>query len=313
ISPKLQYLIPSAILGSAVSLSLLILVVTVTFPLRLAGHPRRSHVRPLFSYGAWVTITNLASPLLEAADRLLIGSMLGPKAVAYYQVPFNLAVRIRILPGVVSRTLFPRLSALRASNAAELSTSAVRGLAAVMTPLIVFGLFLMQPFLVVWTGQEFASKAASVGQLILVGVWINSLAYIPFTHLQAIGRPDIVARFHAVELVPFVGILWWSVHAFGLLGAALAWSARCAVDGLLLFWAARFGSRLTLHLYVPALLVIAAYVLARVLSWKTGLGVGVWIGLTTVSIVWAVKTTPSARDQIRKTMRLVQERALRRA
>jgi len=62
--PKLQYLISSAIVGSAVSLLLMILAVTVVFPLRFEGRPRKSQIRPLFSYGAWITITNLAGPLL---------------------------------------------------------------------------------------------------------------------------------------------------------------------------------------------------------------------------------------------------------
>src|SRR5581483_200558 len=102
----------------------------------------------------------------------------------YYQVPFTLAARLRIVPCVISRTLFPRLSAPDAKPAAGLSTEAVRALMAALTPMVVFGVFFMHPFLSLWVGHAFASKAMSVGETVLIGVWLNSLAYIPICHLQ---------------------------------------------------------------------------------------------------------------------------------
>ncbi|SDH72179.1 Membrane protein involved in the export of O-antigen and teichoic acid [Paraburkholderia phenazinium] len=311
--PDLQYVISAAILGSAASLLLMAVVVCRMFPLSFAAGPRRAFVKPLFSYGAWVTVTNLASPLLETADRLLIGSVLGPQAVAWYQVPFNLAVRVRILPGVLTRTLFPRLSALGIQDATELSTRAVRGLAAVMTPLIVFGIFLMQPFLELWTGHAFAVRAMSVGEAILLGVWINSLASIPYSHLQAIGRPDIVARFHALELLPFIALLWWTVHRFGLLGAALAWSTRCAVDAILLFWAARFGSQLTQNLLAPALLVSAAFAATLLFPWPSLAGIAAWIVLCGAALGWAMRAEPAARARIQRALSSILQYRWRRA
>ncbi|MFP3564351.1 flippase [Paraburkholderia sp. SIMBA_030] len=298
LGPTLQNLIAAAILGSTATLILMAEVVRRWFPLKFAAGPLKHHIKPLFSYGAWVSVTSLASPLLETADRLLIGSALGPHAVAYYQVPYNLASRVRILPGALARSLFPRLSALEKTSASELADSAVRGLAVALTPLIVFGIFLMQPFLILWTGHDFASKSVSVGETILVGVWINSLAFIPFSHLQATGRPDIVARFHLVELVPFIAFLWWALHAFGLTGGALAWSARCAVDSLLLFIAARFGLRLVGFLFVPALLVIAAYVTTLLLPWPSWPRVATWALLTVAALVWSTVAEPQLRARV---------------
>ena len=74
----------------------------------------RSRSRALFSYGAWVSVTNLISPLLESLDQLMIGSVLGVEAVAYYAVPMNLATRSQIVAGALARALFPRLSRLEA-------------------------------------------------------------------------------------------------------------------------------------------------------------------------------------------------------
>ena len=293
--PDLEYVIGAAIAGSVIALLLKIAVVCRVFPLRFAAGPAKCWIRPLFSYGAWVTVTNLASPLLETADRLLIGSVLGPQAVAYYQVPFNLAIRARILPGVISTTLFPRLSSLDAKSATALASRALRGLAAVMTPLIVFGIFLMQPFLTIWTGHEFANNATSVGEAILVGVWFNALAYIPYSHLQAIGRPDVVARFHALEILPFAACLWWALHSIGLIGAALVWSGRIAIDLLLLFSAARFGTRLARHLVTPGLLVAAAFVVTLLVPWQTLAYFAAWAVLTSAALLWVWRVEPAVR------------------
>lgn len=296
--PSLQHLIPAAILSSTASLALLIVVVCWAVPLRFSTGPRLRFIKPLFSYGAWVTVTNLLSPLLSTADRLLISGTIGAQAVAYYQVPFNLAMRARILPGVITRTLFPRLSALEQTSANELAVAAVRGLAAATTPMIVFGIFLMRPFLTLWTGHDFASRASAVGEVILVGVWVNSLAFIPSSHLQAMGRPGVVARLHLVELVPFVVLLWGALHTFGLVGAALAWSTRCAADGILLFAATGYGKQMSRHLCVPALLILTTYGMVELLRSPSWLRATVWSSLTILSLIWAARSEPQACERV---------------
>ncbi|MDQ7979875.1 flippase [Paraburkholderia sp. SARCC-3016] len=290
--PHLRYLVFGTLAAGIAALALTALVVWRVFPLSLANGPRRDLVRPLFSYGAWISLTNLAQPLLETADRLLIGHALGPQAVTYYQVPFNLAQRVRLFPFVIIRTLFPRLSALDATSAAALSFGAIRGLAAALTPMIVFGIFVMHPFLSLWLGREFASRATSVGEAILVGIWINSLTMIATTHLQATGKPGIVARLQTYEVLPFLALLCWMLQHFGVLGAALAWSARCLVDGLLLFYAARLDARPIRMLATPALIVVGAYLGTLVcapLSWP---GIALWFGMTGVALAWSAHMEP---------------------
>ncbi|WP_052391736.1 flippase [Paraburkholderia bannensis] len=292
--PSLRHLVYGTLVAGMAALALNAVVVWRIFPLRFAGGPRRALVSKLMSYGAWISVTSLAQPLLETADRLMIGSALGPQAVTWYQVPFNLAGRVKLLPSVLTRTLFPRLSSLDAAHAAELSASTIRGLAAALTPMTVFGMFLMHPFLTLWVGQEFTSHAASVGETILLGIWINSLASIAACHLQATGRPGIVARFQAYEMLPFFALLWWAMHSFGVLGAALAWSARCLLDGVLLFHAAKLDARPARPLLAPALIVALAYVatlLFAPLSWPF---IAAWIGMTAVSLGWTARSEPQA-------------------
>src|SRR5205085_1624642 len=80
---------------------------------------------------------------------------------------------------------------------------------------------------------------APVGEVLLLGMWLNSLAVIPYAFLQAQGRPDLPAKFHVLEVPPYIGGLVLGLHTGGILGAAWAWTARAGADGVLLFAAAR--------------------------------------------------------------------------
>ena len=296
--PNLRYLVYGTLVAGIAALLVTAFAVWRVFPLRFAAGPRRDLVGKLFSYGAWISVTSLAQPLLETADRLMIGHALGPQAVTYYQVPFNLAGRVRIFPSVIARTLFPRLSALDAASAEALSSSSIRGLAAALTPMTVFGIFLMHPFLSLWVGQDFAARAASVGETILVGIWLTSIASLAACHLQATGKPGIVARFQAYEMLPFFALLWWMLQHFGVLGAALAWSARCLLDGVLLLHAARLDARPTRMLAVPALIVAVAYIGTLVFAPLTWPAIAVWLGTTAVALVWSARTEPRAYTRV---------------
>lgn len=259
--PELSWLIPAAVLARAFSMLPFAVAAVRVLPIRLVAGPRRHFVRPLLGYGGWVTVTSLATPILETMDRMLIGGVLGAASVAYYTVPMELSGRFRILPGALARSLFPRMSAQGGAEALRQAERSLSLLAAIMTPIIVVGILVMKPFLAVWVGTDFAARAAPVGEIILVGIWINSLAFLPYTQLQAIGNPDIVAKFHALEIMPFVGLLWIGVSKWGLPGAAMAYTARVFVDALLLFSAAKL-KRSMARIWAGQLLVIGAWVAA---------------------------------------------------
>jgi len=94
---------------------------------------------------------------------------------------------------------------------------------------------LAQDGLTLWLGAEFAKHSFRVLQWLAVGVFINSLANVPFALLQGVGRPDLIATLHLIELPLYLGLLWWLIGTRGIEGAAIAWTARVAIDALSLF------------------------------------------------------------------------------
>ena len=111
-----------------------------------------------------------------------------------------------------------------------------------MTVLLLIGplaiLFFFAPQLLnLWLGPQVANATGTATRVLAVGLLFNAAAYVPSTFLSAFGRPDINAKFHLLELAIHLPLAWWLVSTLGILGAALAWSARVAFDCLLLFWA----------------------------------------------------------------------------
>lgn len=238
VGPSLTLLIPATILCRMLSSGVMGVAAARVLELTHPQWPTREIARSLLGYGAWITVTNIVSPLLDAADRLIIGAILGVRSVTYYAIPYNLAGRMTILPGALSRTLFPLLSYESQSGSQRIASQGTRVLATILTPIVVVGIVLMRPFLTVWVGAEVADRSFVVGEIVLFGVWMNSMAYMPYTQLQGQARPEIVAKFHLFEFVPFLGVLWAGLHLYGLAGAAAAWSLRVTADAILLYWAA---------------------------------------------------------------------------
>jgi O-antigen/teichoic acid export membrane protein len=298
VGSDLAGLLMSATIALVASTTLSFAVIVVSFPLR--GRPRIDVHRlgTLLRYGGWVTVTGLAGPFLTVVDRILIGAVLGARAVTRYTVPFALVSRGQILSSSLARTIFPRFSALDEADAAHVSRESLNALVAVMTVLTVIGAVLLDPFLRVWVGADIASSSAPVGEILLFGVWLNSLAAVPFVLLQAQGRPDLPAKFHLLELAPYIGGLVVALHLAGIRGAAWTWSGRAAADAVLLFCAAHRMSRgvepVEWRKIVPgALLVGAACTASLTIFHAPSIRVTVGGALVVTSLLWAWRVAPA--------------------
>jgi O-antigen/teichoic acid export membrane protein len=267
-------------------------------------------LRELLGFGAWVSISSVVSPVMESFDQMLIAAILGPASVAHYSVPMNLATRSQIVAGALARTLFPRLSRLAADEARWLASRAVVTLAFSYGAACGPAVLLAGPFLRLWVGEEFAAQATPAAQILLIGAWANGIAFIPFGLLQGQGRPDVTAKLHMLEVLPFLLGSYGLMVAAGVSGAAVAWTARTVADCLLLLWLARCWSPYLVRA-VPAVgLMAASWLLAQVvpapLPWA--LGSAVVIGL--LFALSALVLDPTLREAARKAAGSVLARIL---
>lgn len=192
----------------------------------------------LFSFGGWVMITSIVGPFLVYLDRFLIGSLLNMAAVAYYTAPYEMVTRVWIISASLAMTLFPAFSTLEGVRDRErLSFFFARSIKYVLLisgTIIVLIVVYAEQILQIWLGGDFAAESTAAMQVLALGVLINSLAQTPFALLQGVGRPDLPAKFHLIELPIYVGIAWILIGEFGIAGAAGAWTVRVALDTVLL-------------------------------------------------------------------------------
>jgi hypothetical protein len=94
----------------------------------------------------------------------------------------------------------------------------------------------------------------------------GALGLVGFTLLQSQGRADVTGKVNIVEFLPFIGILWGLTIAFGIVGAAAAWTLRCTADALVILWLSGMKRGDFVLLLPPAALLVASPVTARFLD-----------------------------------------------
>jgi O-antigen/teichoic acid export membrane protein len=199
-------------------------------------------VRPLMSFGGWVLIAGLVVAGLTSVDRFLIGAICTTADVGFYSAPVDALGRLFILPASFVSVLFPTFSRLARGDGANLARvfgRSLKFLILLMAPLaLTFSVF-AHPILRFWLGPAFAAQSAGVFRLASLTVLVSSIGWIPYALLQAIGRPDLPARFILLESPIFLGMLWVMIHRFGPAGAAGATLIRASVEVAWFLWALR--------------------------------------------------------------------------
>lgn len=232
----LPYIVGSLILARLVILLAHAVLVAHHADWRTHGRPApdsRRHRRDLFSFGIWMTLSNIISPLMVSADRFIISMVLGAGMVAFYTVPFEMLIRVLILPAALTTALFPLLTDRIAAASAEARTLYRRSLRAtigIMGAVCLPLALLSYQGLKLWLGEDFASASWLVACVLSLGIFLNGIAHVPFTAIHAMGYPRVTALLHVAELVVYIPLLILALHQFGLVGAAVAWTIRVAID-----------------------------------------------------------------------------------
>jgi O-antigen/teichoic acid export membrane protein len=174
-------------------------------------------------------------------DRLLIGSLITMAAVTFYTAPYEVVTRLWVIPLSLAMTLFPAFSTLEGigdrHRMGVLFARSIKYTLLALGPIVVLLVLFAKEALQIWLGGDFPSASSTVLRWLAVGVFINSLAHVPYALLQGIGRPDITAKFHLLELPIYVGIAWFSIPHWGIAGVGAAWTLRATLDAILLFLA----------------------------------------------------------------------------
>jgi O-antigen/teichoic acid export membrane protein len=215
-------------------------------------------------------------------DRLVIASLSGAKAVAYYTVPYNFVSQTMVISRSLSGAIFPRLASASVELAMDITLRATTLLVAVMTPVVIVGLFVVHPFLTFWVGEAFALSSAGVAEIILLGVWLNALVIPHNARLLATDNPKRVVIIYIIQIPAYFSMLWLGITQWGIVGAAAAWSLRVLLDTTMQLHVAG-ALRHTIRVVPPPLILV---VTAALVSLETEMQSPIrWvIGLTLLGL-----------------------------
>jgi O-antigen/teichoic acid export membrane protein len=247
----------------------------------------------LLAFGGWVTVSSVVVPILLYMDRFIIGMSLTMAAVAYYSIPYEIVTRLWIIPTSLVATLFPAFSMLTSQGQPErlapLLGRSMKWMLLTLGPAVVIITAFAGDILQIWLGSDFARESTPVLQILAVGILLSSMVQLQYALIQALGRPDLTAKFHAIQLPIHALLLWWLVGAWGITGAAVAQAIRLGLEAVLLFFASSrfvslpFYSLLSTKIIQSWLLLL---LLVGFVIWISSLPVTMWLRLVILSVIF---------------------------
>lgn len=210
----------------------------------------REAIRPLTVFGGWIMISNVTGPIFGYLERFMIASMLSVSMLTFYSVPFDLVGKTLIFPMSIIPSLFPYFSyhgTKGRSEVAEVTSRVGKYMLLILTPAAAVFFFFAHQILELWLGPQFANQSTTVMQLVSVLFFLNAFALLPYTSVQALGRPELKAILDVIVLPIYALSAWWLMRRAGINGAALAkllvtvldFSALYVIASRLKAWAVR--------------------------------------------------------------------------
>ncbi len=196
--------------------------------------------RPLLKFGSGWLIAVIAATLLVNLEKIFLANLVSVKSLAYYSVAFTFANMAGMFSVAMIQSLVPAFSQLLAPEKRgelnQLFSRITRINLIWLLPTMMVMFVIAKPFFTIWAGAEFGAESTIPFYILLLGLCFNIVAYIPHSVIMASGRTDVFAKLYWIELIIYILLVVWLVTMFQIKGAALAWSLRVIIDGLIIIW-----------------------------------------------------------------------------
>jgi O-antigen/teichoic acid export membrane protein len=203
----------------------------------------RSLALPLIRFGGPLVLGGIAATILVNLEKMVLTGVSSVETLAYYSVAFTFATIATLFSGAMVQTLIPAFSQLLSPETRERLTALFIQTLRLDVVLLIPGIALMfvaaRPIFTVWAGEDFGHQSTLPFYLLLVGIFFNIIAHVPYSVLVASGRSDILAKLYWAEIIPYTLLVAILVSRFGARGAAAAWSVRVLADAVLIVYVSR--------------------------------------------------------------------------
>ena len=243
-------------------------------------------IKPVLNFSIWITIANIAGPVIIYSDRFLIGLLISAKAVAYYATPYEIVTKLLIIPGALTGVLFPVFSASflnQPQTSKKILTRGIKFIFLFIFPIVLLFVFFSYEGMMVWLGEEFAKKSAFILQCLSIGVLMNCLSSITDNFFQGIGKPRIPTLIILSELPFYLLAMWYAIEKTGIYGAALTFMLMATINCAVLYILAnkivgiKFNTKFDAFLFFFLLITLIIPFLTDILALKIIFAIGLII------------------------------------
>lgn len=190
--------------------------------------------KKLFAFGKWIAICNFLGPILVYGDKFFISSLVPLDQIAYYTIPQEIIIRIIIIPTSICTALFPFFSNSDSKTLSLKYKKVEKVIGIFMSVLILVLILLWFPFSQQWISTDFAINSNRISIILLIGIFFNSIAQLPYTLIQSNGDSKMTALTFIFELPIYLILLPIMISKYGLIGAALTWMMRIIIDFIIM-------------------------------------------------------------------------------
>ena len=189
-----------------------------------------AHLRPSFrnsghilQFAKWGWLQGIGSVLFGAADRMLIGTLLGPASLTYYSIASQLAMQTHSVSAAGLSVIFPKVSRKLESGGnfslRRFTRITVAGNLVLSTGFAAALILVGPAFLKVWIGAEAAIPTSQILPWLVVAYWILALNSVPYFLMLGMGRIRFISLTVIASGFAAVIAAYFAIVNFGLIGA----------------------------------------------------------------------------------------------
>ena len=197
---------------------------------RPSGFRRRVGARAMISFGGHLTAFNALSYLTVNFDNVLIGRVLGAAPLGIYTKSYGLLMLpITQINMPMASVMLPGLSRLQddPSEYRRLFVNAVRAIALVTVPIVVFSFFLARDIVLVLLGWKWLA-VAPVFQVMAPAALFGAISFVPGWLCQSLGRSQRQLYYALISTPIVIGGFLVGIH-WGIAGVAVSYSVTFTV------------------------------------------------------------------------------------
>lgn len=196
---------------------------------RSAMRPSTSEMAPMLRYGVRVAALRPLGVIHRTMDRIIVGVVLGPSAVALVEIASQLQAGADAVLSASSYAVVPSSAFLDADSRRgalrELLLTGTRYSLLATVPVVVGTSMLARPMVDVWLGGD-QLGAAGLAAVAVISIGLAAPLQVGSNLLLGVGRATSIFRAVAASIAVNLLFTIWLVHVVGIVGAL--WSTILA-------------------------------------------------------------------------------------